>query len=56
MFLALVLSATVPSSALPPRITVVARVRVLRATRINLRDPARKPEGAIVRNGLIEFP
>jgi hypothetical protein len=55
MFLALVLAATVPSAPQPPRFTVVARARILRGTRINFRDPARKPEGAIIRKGLIEF-
>jgi hypothetical protein len=55
MVFAFVLAASVPIAPLPPRINVVARVRILRGMRINLRDPARKPEGAVIRKGLIEF-
>ncbi len=56
MFFALTLVAAVPVAPLPPRLTITARARILRGSRINLRDPARKPESAIIRKGLIEFP
>jgi hypothetical protein len=56
MVFAFALAAAVPAAAPPPRFTVVARVRILRGMRINLRDAARKPEGTIIRKGLIEFP
>jgi hypothetical protein len=56
MFLALTLAAAVPALPLPSKISVAARVRILRGTRINLRDPARKPVEAMLRKGLIEFP
>lgn len=56
MFFALALAAVVPAVSPVPRPTIVARARILRGARINLRDPARKPEGAIIRKGLIEFP
>jgi hypothetical protein len=49
------LAAAVPAASPPPRLTITARVRILRGLKINLRDPARKPEGAIIRKGLIEF-
>jgi hypothetical protein len=56
MFIVLALAAAVPTAPLPSRISIVARVRILRASRINLRDPSRKPVEAIIRKGLIEFP
>lgn len=56
MFIALVLAAVTPTASLPPRISVAARARVVRGTRIDLRNPARKPVEAIIRKGLIEFP
>jgi hypothetical protein len=55
MVFAFALAAAVPTVSPPPRLTITARVRILRGMRINLRDPARKPEGANIRKGLIEF-
>jgi hypothetical protein len=55
MVFALALAAAVPAVPLPPRLNITAHVRILSGMRINLRDPARKPEGAIIRKGLIEF-
>jgi hypothetical protein len=55
MVFAFVLAAAVPAASIPPRRNITARVRILRGMRINLRDPARKPEGAIIRKGMIEF-
>jgi hypothetical protein len=53
---ALTLAALTPITPLPPRVSVATRVRILRGSRINLRNPARKPVEAIIRKGLIEFP
>ena len=55
MFYAIALAAAV-TPALPARSAVVARVRIIRGARINLRDPKRKPPEAMIRKGLIEFP
>jgi hypothetical protein len=55
MVFAFALVAAVPTASPPPRLNITARVRILRGMRINFRDPARKPEGAIIRKGLIEF-
>jgi hypothetical protein len=55
MIFALTLAAAVPLLPLPPRVSVAARVRILRGSHINLRDPARKPIEAVIRKGLIEF-
>jgi hypothetical protein len=56
MIFVLALAAAVPTLPVPPRISVAVRVRILRGSRINLRDPVRKPVEAIIRKGLIEFP
>jgi hypothetical protein len=56
MLIALVLAASMPPPPVPPRISVAVRARIIRGTRIDLRNPARKPDAAILRKGLIEFP
>lgn len=55
MFYAFALAVAV-TTAPPPRLVVVARARIVRGVRIDLRDPGRKPPEAILRKGLIEFP
>ncbi|MEK6636644.1 MAG: hypothetical protein AABY88_01035 [Pseudomonadota bacterium] len=56
MLFAIALAVVVPASPPPLRISVPARARIIRGTRINLRNPALNPAEAIIRRGLIEFP
>lgn len=56
MFAALAFAAATATPLPPPRLAIVARARIIRAARISLRDPARKPAEAMFRKNLIEFP
>jgi hypothetical protein len=56
MSIALALAIAAHIVPAPPRVTIVARARIMRGVRIDFLDLSRKPQDAIIGKGLIEFP